>query len=235
MANHVNLELDTLGPQGVQMVVNDGEAVTTINAAYVKLTCSDADTTGYQIKVWGTMQAPTEEDASWHNYTGSTHTYVVSSSNGVKTVYGKIRDDVYNESETMSASFKVSKDKPAVKDLYIGPAKVSLIDGKNIATGSFGYSENISAAKMMIVQDVNATHDNQTNILIPTTNGSYFEYEDGEKLTADEMSFENKNCDAIFTILYNINARDIASVAPGDGVKIIKVFVQSAENGLWSV
>ena len=234
MANYVNLELDTLGPQGVSLVVNDGEAVSTVNVARIKLSCSDPDTTGYQIKLWGTLQAPTEAEAKWSSFTTS-GTHAVSAANGIKTIYVKVRDDVYNESPTVSASFKLSTDKPTVKDLYIGPAKVSLMEGKNIATGSFGYSENISAAKMMIVQDVNATHDNQTNILIPTTNGSCFEYEDGEKLSTDKMSFENKECDAIFTIIYNINAKDIAAVAPGDGVKIIKVFVKSAESGLWSV
>lgn len=233
MANYVNLTLDTIGPQGVTLTLEEG-TTTTSDAVHTLLRCTDADTTGYQMKIWGVKTAPTEEDAKWVSLI-SRDTYLLEGGAGTKTIYGKIRDDVYNESETVSATIKYVTDKPTVNGLYIGPAKVSLIDGKNLATGSFGFSEDIDAAKVMIVQDINAAHDNQTNILIPTTNGSCLELEDGDVLSTANMSFEGKSCDDIFTILYNINAKDIESVNPGDGVKIIKVFVRSAESGLWSV
>ena len=234
MANYVNLTLDTLGPQGVKMILNEGESTTTSTGIRVKFTCTDESTTGYQMKIWGTAPAPTEADARWVNLVQN-DVFIIPGGAGTKTLYAKLRDDVYNESATVSATIKYVTDRPTVSGLFISPSKISHVEGKNLATGSFGFSEDICAAKVMIVKDINNTHDNQTNILIPTTNGSCLELEDGTVLSSDKMSFEGKTCDEIFTILYNIKAQDITAADPGDGVKIIKVFVQSAESKLWSI
>lgn len=234
MSNYVNLELDTLGPQGVSVKINEGETTTNINVINLTVSCTDEDLTGYQMKVWGTASCPTEEDAVWSNFVSS-NTYLISSTDGLKTISVKLRDDVHNESVTASASIRLLTNRPSIQNLYIGPAKVSLVEGKNLATGAFGFDEKIDAAKVMIVQDINAKHDNQANISIPTTNGSHLEFEDGTRLSSDYLEFEGHECDNIFTVLFNINANDIASVSPGDGVKIIKVFVRSVASGLWSV
>ena len=47
------------------------------------------------------------------------------------------------------------------------------------------------------------------------------------------MVEEIVNC--VHGIIFNIYADDINSVSPGDGIKIIKVFVRSAETGKWSI
>ncbi len=244
MANYVNLTLDTLFPQGFTLKINDGATTTNSTTVEIKVTCADVGyCDGYQLKVWGTADCPTEESASWVNFvkddgpSGKTMTLTttISGTDGQKTIHAKLRDDVYNETPSESATIRLLTNRPTIQGLYISPAKVSLMDGKNLATGSFGFDEKINAAKVMIVTDVNATHDNQTNISIPTTNGSCLEFEDGDVLSSDKMEFTGTECDDTFTVLYNINAKDISAVAPGDGVKIIKVFVRSAESGLWSI
>ena len=46
MANYINLTLETLGPQGVTLVLNNGETVTTSNAITWKVSCSDTTQQG---------------------------------------------------------------------------------------------------------------------------------------------------------------------------------------------
>ena len=50
-----------------------------------------------------------------------------------------------------------------------------------------------------------------------------------DSLEAEEL------VDCVFVVSFDICAKDINSVAPGDGIKIVKVFVRSAETGSWSV
>ena len=234
MANYINLTLDTVGPQGVTLLLNNGETVTTSNAIEWKVSCADTDTTGYQMKMWGTAACPTEEKATWETFISSDMSLIRNAA-GLKTIYVKLRDDVYNESATISATINYVKDRPTVQGLFVSPAKLSLIDGKNVAAGGFNFNETIDAVKIMIVSDVNATYDNPSNISIPTTNGSSM----WDDLTVDPYNISTLESEIAvppeIPVGFYINAKDISAVAPGDGVKIIKVFVRSALSGLWSL
>ena len=234
MSNYINLTLDTLGPQNVSAILNNGEHVTTENTVRYTVTCSDSDTTDYQIKIWGTETCPDESDAEWQTFVSS-GSVLVSNSNGLKTIYFKLRDDVFNESETATATITFAKERPSIQGLFVSPVKLSLMDKKNVASGGFNFSEAIDAIKIKLVSDVNASHDDPSNISIPTTNGSAM----WDDLSAD--SYNTSTLDYEITLPnalsvgFYINAKDIASVAPGDGVKIVKFFVRSAASGLWSI
>lgn len=236
MANYVNLTLDTIGPAGVSVKINGDEEKTTSTAVSLAITCSDADLTGYQMKIWGTATAPEEADAAWESYQEEKNV-TLSDSDGIKTIYVKVRDDVWNESVTASDTISLNSKVPAV-NFRIVDSKISLVSGKNTAGGNFGFDENIDAAKIMIVSDINARHDDDTNIRIPVTNGSFMFKDDDSLLTKEKegyLEFENNICDKDYLNYYIIRAEDIAAVSPGDGVKILKLFVRSAETGSWSV
>ena len=195
-----------------------------------------SDLTGYQMKIWGTATAPGESDAAWESYQEAKNV-TLSSADGIKTVYVKVRDDVWNESATASDTITLNSKVPAV-NFRIVDSKLSLVQGKNSAGGNFGFDENIDAAKIMIVSDINARHDDDTNIRIPATNGSFMFKDDDSLLTKENegyLEFENNLCDKDYLNYYIIRAEDIAAVAPGDGVKILKLFVRSAETGSWSI
>ena len=234
MSNYINLTLDTLGPQNVSVVLNDGEHVTTENIVRYAVSHSDSDAADYQIKIWGTATCPAETDAEWQTFVSSGSVFV-DDTTGLKTLYFKLRDDVFNESVTVSATINYVRERPTVQNLYVTPAKLSLVDKKNVASGGFNFSETIDAVKIKIVSDVNASHDDPSNISIPTTNGSAM----WDDLNTDSYAISTLDHEitipSIMTVGFYINAKDIAAVAPGDGVKIIKFFVRSAMSGLWSV
>lgn len=234
MASYVNLTLDTIGPGGVNVKINGDEETTTSTFATLSITCSDADLTGYQMKIWGVVSALTEDAASWETFQ-ETKNIILPETGGIKTVYVKVRDDVWNESVTASDTITLFTKLPTVEGIRLINSKLSLVNEKNSTGGSFAFDENIDAAKIMIVQDINAKHDDPSNISIPTTNNSYIMNDSDEILTDGYMEFDNKFCDCNYTVFFAIYAADIAAVSPGDGVKILKVFVRSASSGNWSI
>lgn len=234
MADYSDAPLDTQGPQDVSVVLNDGAYVTTEKTVRYTVTCSDPDTTDYQIKIWGTETCTEESDANWQRFVRS-GSFTVDDTTGLKTIYFKLRDDVYNESATVSATINYIKERPVIQNLFVTPAKLSFADKKNVASGGFNFSETIDAVKIKIVADVNASHDDPSNISIPTTNGSAM-WDDLNTDSYDIRTLEHEiTIPSIMTVGFYINAKDLAAVAPGDGVKIIKIFARSAMSGLWSV
>lgn len=234
MTSYVNLTLDTIGPSGVNVKINGDEETTTSTSATLSITCGDADLTGYQMKIWGAVSAPTEDEALWETFQ-ETKSITLPTGDGIKTIYVKIRDDVWNESVTVSDTITLFTKLPAVEAFRIYKAKLSLVNGMNIAGGNFIFDEHIDAAKIMIVQDINAKHDDPSNISIPTTNGSCIVNDADDILTGDYMEFEGIFCDFDYMCFCEIYAGDIAAVSPGDGVKLLKVFVRSAATKRWSV
>lgn len=233
MANYVNLTLDTIGPSGVSVIINNDETKTISTSVNLSVSCSDADLTDYQMKIWGTSAAATEEDAVWETYQ-ATKNITLPEGDGIKTVYVKVRDDVWNESATVSDTITLYMKAPAILGFNVSRSRLSLVNGKNITMGTFGVDESISAFRVMLVNDVNASYNDPSNLSIPTANGSYFETDDHIINTSGYLEGE-EFIDSVHGMMFSLNAADIAAVSPGDGVKIIKVFVRSAESGNWSV
>ncbi len=233
MANYVNITLDTVAPAGVSVLVNGDAEKTTSSAVALTIACEEA-ADGYQMKIWGTADSPTENDAVWETFQ-STKNVVLPAGDGLKTVYVKVRDDVWNESATASDTITLYEKLPSLIGLAVNKSKVSLVEGQNKTVGSFAVDENIDAVKIMIVQNCNDSHDAATNISIPVANGSKIETDNGDLSCIDGVLEAEELVDCVFVVSFDICAKDINSVAPGDGIKIVKVFVRSAETGSWSV
>lgn len=136
MASYFNLILDTLAPAGVSIIINDGAEYTTTQAVTLEISTSDSDTTGYQMKIWGIDGAETEPEASWETYTASKSVNLVTG-DGQKTVYVKVRDDVMNESATVSSIITLNTTVPTVTIGSVDVTRISKTEPKNVSTFTF--------------------------------------------------------------------------------------------------
>jgi len=218
MASYFNLTLDTLAPSGIKLLINDGAQYTTSTAVTLKIELEDAATTGYQMKIWGTADAATETAASWQTFAAS-KSVNITSGDGLKTIYVKIRDDVGNESA--AASDTITLDTAVAAVTVTGPdkSKISKKDGYNSAAFSFTSDRPFVEYKVCVVPSITSLQD--AGVVIPTTNGSTG--------TSGTGSF-NANT----AVNVTIKGADLEEASSGDGVKIVKVFVRS-EAGIWSV
>ena len=218
MASYFNLTLDTLAPSGIKLLINDGAQYTTSTAVTLKIELEDAATTGYQMKIWGIADAATETAASWQTFAAS-KSVNITSGDGLKTIYVKIRDDVGNESA--AASDTITLDTAVAAVTVTGPdkSKISKKDGYNSAAFSFTSDRPFVEYKVCVVPSITSLQD--AGVVIPTTNGSTG--------TSGTGSF-NANT----AVNVTIKGADLEEASSGDGVKIVKVFVRS-ESGIWSV
>lgn len=218
MASYFNLVLDTLAPQGLTVKLNNGSQYTTSKNVTLSISVSDTSTSGYQMKVWGIDGASSEDSASWETF-ASTKSIALPTGDGLKTVYVKVRDDVYNETAVTSTSITLDTSVPAVT--IIGPdvSRISKTSPKDVATFSFTSDVAFTEYKIKVVPSKSSLHDAGT--LIGTANGS-------TNMTATG-TFK-----ASTAISCKIYGKDLEAASSGDGEKIIKVFVKNA-HGTWSV
>lgn len=218
MASYFNLTLDTLAPQGLTIKLNNGSQYTTSKSVTLGIVLTDASTVGYQMKVWGIDGASSEDNATWETF-AATKSIALSTGDGLKTVYVKIRDDVCNETAAASATITLDTSVPAVT--IIGPdvSRISKTAPKNVATFSFTSDVAFTEYKIKVVPSKSSLHDAGT--LIGTANGS-------TNMTATG-TFK-----ASTAISCKICGKDLEMASSGDGEKIIKVFVKNA-HGTWSV
>lgn len=218
MASYFNLTLDTLAPQGLTIKLNNGSQYTTSKNVTLNISVSDTSTSGYQMKIWGIDGASSEDSASWETF-ASTKSITLSTGDGLKTVYVKVRDDVCNETAATSTTITLDTSVPAVT--IIGPdvSRISKTAPKNVATFSFTSDVAFTEYKIKVVPSKSSLHDAGT--LIGTANGS-------TNMTATG-TFK-----ASTAISCKIYGKDLEAASSGDGEKIIKVFVKNA-HGTWSV
>lgn len=214
MASYFNLTLDTLAPTISAFQINSGASVTTSTTVTLTITAADAAS----MKIWGINGVDSESAATWETFSSSKQV-TLTSGDGTKTVYVKVRDSVYNESATSSDTITLST---AIPTITITGPDVSIISeqsGKNVATFSFSSSMALKAWKVKLVPANSSAHDAGTQI--PTTGGST--NMSGTTLAANT----SKEC--------KIYGADLSTAAGGtDGTYIIKVFGQASANDLWS-
>lgn len=218
MASYFNLTLDTLAPQGLTIKLNNGSQYTTSKAVQLAINVTDESAVGYQMKVWGIDGITKESDAVWETL-ANVKDITLPTGDGLKTVYVKVRDDVYNETTVASTSITLDTSVPAVT--IIGPdvSKISKTAPKNVATFSFTSDVAFTEYKIKVVPSKSSLHDAGT--LIGTTNGS----------TNMSATGTFKASTAISCKIYG---KDLEIASSGDGEKIIKVFVKNTV-GTWSV
>jgi len=214
MASYFNLTLDTLAPSITLFQINSGASVTTSQNVTLSITCEDAAS----MKIWGINGVATESAASWETF-ASTKSVQLTSGDGSKTVYIKVRDSVYNESSASSATITLST---AIPTITITGPDVSIISeqsGKDTATFSFSSSMALKAWTVRLVPANNSAHDAGTQI--PTTAGS--------------TNMSGTTLAANTSVTCTIKGTDLSSAAGGtDGTYIIKAFGQASANDLWS-
>ena len=218
MASYFNLTLDTLAPSGVSITINEGAQYTTTAEVQLTIGCSDGNTTGYQMKIWGISGATTESAASWETFSAS-KVVTLPGSDGLKTVYVKVRDDVYNESSAASDSITLNTAVPAVTITGPDVTRISKVSPKNVAAFSFIADCDFVEYKVKVVPSISSLESAGTTI--STTNGS------------TNMS-STGSFNASTSISCTINGADLETASSGDGSKIIKVFVKNSA-GTWSV
>lgn len=214
MASYFNLTLDTLAPSITAFSINSGAAVTTFRNVTLTITAEGAAS----MKIWGIDGVATEQAASWETFS-STKSVTLTSGDGTKTVYIKVRDSVYNESAASSDTITLSTAIPTITITGPDVNVISEQSGKNVATFSFSSSMALKAWTVRLVPSNASAHDAGTQI--PTTGGST--NMSGAALAANT----SKEC--------KIYGADLSSAAGGtDGTYIIKVFGQASANDLWS-
>lgn len=225
MANYFTLRLDTTGPANPSVVINNGSAYATTNLVTLTIGTSDSSTSGYQMKIWGNVDKSydtkiqdTEANSDWQTF-ATTKQVKLASGDGNKSVYVKLRDDVYNESAQVSDSIILDTTKPVVTIAGPDVSVVSEKSGKNKANFSFTVDSDFVEYKVKVVSSAGSSHDTGTQI--GTANGS----------TNMGGTIQGK---ADTAIQCTLDASDLKSASAGDGNKIVKVFVKDAA-GNWSV
>ena len=218
MASYFNLTLDTLAPQGLTIKLNNGSQYTTSKTVQLAVNVTDESANGYQMKVWGINGVTTETSASWETL-ANIKNITLTEGDGLKTVYVKVRDDVYNETATATATITLDTSVPSVT--IIGPdvSKISKTSPKDVATFSFTSDVTFTEYKIKVVPSKSSLQD--AGVLIGTTNGS-------TNMSATGTFKANS------AISCKIYGKDLETASSGDGEKIIKVFVKNAL-GTWSV
>lgn len=206
MASYFNLTLDTLAPQGLTIKLNNGSQYTTSKAVQLAINVTDESTDGYQMKVWGIDGIAKESDAVWETL-ANVKDITLPTGDGLKTVYVKVRDDVYNETAVTSTSITLDTSVPAVT--IIGPdvSRISKTSPKDVATFSFTSDVAFTEYKIKVVPSKSSLHDAGT--LIGTANGS-------TNMTATG-TFK-----ASTAISCKIYGKDLEAASSGDGEKSSK-------------
>lgn len=214
MASYFQLTLDTLAPSITSFTINDGASVTTSRTVTLKITAAEAAS----MKIWGIDGVASESAASWETF-AATKSVTLTSGDGSKTVYVKVRDAVYNESAASSDTITLSTAIPTITITGPDVTVISEQSGKDTATFSFQSSMALKAWTVRLVPANSSDHAAGTQI--PSAGGST--NMSGTTLAANT----SKQC--------TIKGTDLSTAAGGtDGTYIIKVFGQASANDLWS-
>lgn len=226
MANFVYITLDTTAPSNPVISISGGAVFATAQIVDLTISVGDEVTTGYQMKIWGDVDASyntniktTEATSGWTAFNTKPQIRL-SAGEGNKTISIKVRDDVYNESSIAVDSITLDTDIPVVTVTLPDVSKISKIANKNSASFTFTASEKFVEYKVKLVGSIGATHD--TGSQIGATNGS--------TNVSGTGSFESP---LVTTVTIKGADLEVAGATSGSQ-SIIKVFIKDT-SGQWSV
>jgi hypothetical protein len=225
VASTFTLTLDTTAPAGVALNINSGAAFTGAQAVTAQPGTSDGVTTGYQMKLWGSVDPAananiqaTEGASSWIAYSTS-QAVTLSTGDALKTLNLRIRDDVGNESSPAVKTITLDTTVPVISiSVAASPTKVSKIATFETTTFQFQSDTPLTAWKVKVVPAAGSLENAGT--AIPTTAGS-------TNVTGGALGATTNQS-------VTIKGADLETASAGDGAKIVKVFGQEA-SGSWSV
>lgn len=221
MPSFFNLILDTTAPSGLTLSINNDAMYTSTTAVNLTIGIGDSQTTGYQMKIWGIEGVADESSASWETFATSKSVNLITG-DGLKTVYIKVRDDVGNETSTVSDTIQLDTTVPVVSITGPDKSKISKVTNFNKSIFSFTSDVEFVEYKVCVVPTTSSTQESGT--LIGTTGGS---------TNTSGTREEGKTFPATTPITVTIFGADLEEASSGDGTKIVKVFVKTAA-GLWS-
>jgi hypothetical protein len=225
MANYIYLTLDTTQPANPSLSILGGATYATAQLVDLTIGTTDSDKTGYQMKIWGSVDntydtniQETEGVSTWITYNNSKQ-IKLSTGDGSKTINVKIRDDVYNESSVASDSITLDTSIPTVTVTNSDVQKISKMVGKNEASFTFTVDKEFAEYKVKVVGSTGAAES--TGTTIGTVNGS------------TNTSGTNGNYPAGTPITVKVTGLDLELSSSGDGNKILKVYAKDLTNK-WS-
>lgn len=226
MASYFNLVLDTTAPQAPTFVVNSNAAYSNTRSVTGNFSTSDAPTTGYQIKIWGDVDPAANasiqatEGASAFIPYNAAQAFTLSTGDGVKNLNARIMDDVGNVTAILTDSITLDTTLPVVTVGTPSVSKISKQAGKRTATVTFQADTVFDQYQVRAVPATSSLVTDGT--LVPTTNGS------------TNTSGSAGGYPAVTNITTSIDGADLEAASPGDGTKVLKVFVRDPA-GNWSV
>lgn len=152
MASFFNLTLDTLAPAGLSITLNDGAQYATSATVTAKISVTDAATTGYQMKIWGTKAAAKEADASWETF-AATKSITLNTSIPAVTITGPDKSRISKVTGYDAAAFSFVCDVdfeeytvrvvPATSSLHTAGTQIPTTGGStNVSGTAGGYKKN---------------------------------------------------------------------------------------------
>lgn len=220
MASYFNLTLRTIAPAGASLTINGGAAYTNTTAVTLAIGTSDTPTTGYTMKIWGINGVATEAAAQWETF-AATKSVNLTTGDGLKTVYLKVRDNVYNESAAVSKTITLNTSVPIATITGPDVSVISKITGKDTASFSFMVNEAFDEYSVRIVPATTSLHTAGTQI--PSKAGS-----------TNMSGTKSGGFQANTAINCTIKGADLETASNGDGLKIVKIFAKNMA-GSWSV
>lgn len=266
MASYFNITLDTTAPKGVGIKINGDDIRTVSQEVALNITCSDADTTGYKMKVWGDIYADgsltnivdSESAAAWEDFSPTKNVRLVDLGGSItRTVYVKLRDALWNQSEIASDDIILYTELPKIT-ITSGPlpAKITTWSDKSgslsslesvaayvgsFSTVIFTVNKDVSDVKVVLAQTSNALQGDESNIILPSSEISRLLIaSESEESGYAQISGENGICATGVNIPAGtefrvaISGDDLKSVSSEDGVKLIKIFVKE-KDASWSI
>ena len=234
MASFFTIILDTIAPATTAIKIDGGSSYVSDpeRLCTVSITTGDAATTGYQMKIWGNVDvsyntniAATETDAKWISYEESKQ-IKLSTTDGVKHIYCKLRDDVGNESSVVSAQTILDTQVHTVTIGSQSVQKISAVAGYDTVTFTFYVSDTNPDTTSFIEYKVCCVASEsvpaEEAVAIGTTGGSVNMSGTGIFPFDEPISCTLKTADLVAT-----------AAGAGDGSKIIKVYAKAQDNS-WS-
>ena len=130
--------------------LNNGAAYATSTAVTATIGLTDSVTTGYQMKIWGVAGAATESEAAWATFVKS-KAITLTTGDGQKTVSIKVRDDVGNETATVTAKITLDTAVPVVTITGPDKSKISKVATFNVSAFSFSANVDFTEYKIKVV------------------------------------------------------------------------------------
>lgn len=228
----ITLALDTTPPllPSLALVGLDGGVITLTSDQVVmaKLTCSatPAELLG-EYKIWGDVD-PTaygavqgsELASSWVTYSDPLIPLRLSAGAAVKSLYGRLRDDLRNQTPVLSVQVVYDPDYPSVQ-VVMPPDRTSLSQAAGYRTCTFDWTPSVDVVQyqVRVVPSLgsSAAGGSPVGVLHGSTN------------VAATGAFL-----AGAPVHTSIDAADLEAASPGDGQKFVKVYVRDSA-GRWSL